>query len=158
VTAPCTTPLSPHKITAPSPREGSPMYRLLLIGVAVTSLAFAPAPLPRRPAARSDDVSRIQGIWVLQAQDRGGNKEPGAADVRWVLGAGKLEIRAGGNSYRWEYTIDPRANPRTLDMRYGLNDSVSELKAVYSLDGDTLKIGYDTANWGQRPKGLEGDG
>src|SRR4051794_7346684 len=115
------------------------MSRALLIGVAVLSLAFAPAPLPRRNAPRNDDFQRIQGTWVVLGA--GGPDVP--ANERWVFGAGKLEIRAGDSTYQWEYVIDPRTVPRALDMTYSPNGrDVSQLKAVYSLDGDRLLIGY----------------
>src|SRR4051812_25522744 len=127
------------------------MTRLSLIGVALLSLAFAPAPLPRRSPSRGDDFGRIRGSWGLHEPGRGGNKEV----TRWVFGAGKLEIRAGGNSYFWQYKIDPTASPRALDMRYspsGNDADVSELFALYSLEGDMLVVGYHSGKWGERPK------
>jgi uncharacterized protein (TIGR03067 family) len=136
------------------------MSRLVLIGVAALSLAFAPAPLPRRSPSRGDDFNRIQGTWVMQEQGQGGNKVKLDGNTRWVLGAGKLEIRDGSSSYKWDYKIDPKSAPRALDMSYrpgGPGTDASELKALYSLDGDTLVIGYSPGSWSKRPQSLGRD-
>jgi uncharacterized protein (TIGR03067 family) len=130
-----------------SSRAEAPMRRLPLLALTMFALAFAPAPFPKQKPGRDGDRQRIQGSWVLTLE--GAN--PTARDTRWVFGQGKMQIVNGGNRYNWEYSIDPTTTPRALDMNYRPNGGEgSLLKAIYSIENDTLTIAY--GNWSVRPK------
>ena len=132
------------------------MRRLMLIALTTSALAFARRRSRRRSLPHHGDQQRIQGSWVLTMQGHNGKQNQVAGDTRWVFGQGKMQIVTGGRSYDWEYSIEPTVVPRTLDMRYRPSGGEgSLLKAVYSLENDTLTIAY--GNWNDRPKSLRGD-
>lgn len=132
------------------------MRQVLLLGLTVLSLAFAPAPFPKRtPIRGGDDAQRIQGTWVVTKQGTSESQQPANDGLRWVFTAGQIQIRSGDRRYDWTYRIDPNAAPRTLDMVFGReNGESSPLKALYSLSDDTLVVAYHTGSWAVRPKSL----
>ena len=126
------------------------MRTSLVLVLASLSLAFAPAPFPRRQPAFASDAQRIQGDWLLTTQFHNGSETRTTDGTRWVFGqGGKMQIVSGGR-FDWTYSINPAATPRTLDMSFGGN----VLRAVYSVDNDTLTITYNPGDWGKRPAGL----
>jgi RNA polymerase sigma factor (sigma-70 family) len=94
-----------------------------------------------KPAADSgkDDKELIQGLWNLA--DFEGGKEAIPPDFKekfkLLFDNGKLFGLEGGSIGQGTYAIDPSKKPRTLDLKVRDEQGV---KAIYTLDGDTLKI------------------
>jgi uncharacterized protein (TIGR03067 family) len=124
------------------------MRRCLLL--AALSLAFAPAPLPKR---EREDVKHIQGEWVLTSRKWGGRPEP-TEGMRWKFTGAVLTRVIGRDTYRWRFALDPTVSPRALDMQYGQHRT----KAIYVIEGDTLTVCHDARDWDRRPKDFSGQG
>lgn len=130
-------------------RRVLPLFALLLV-------AFAPAPLPKR--ARPDDradLQKVQGEWVLVRASTGG--KPDGNVLRGLVFSGSTFRMLGPVGYRgdWTFAMDPRTRPRSLDMVAPGGELLIE--AVYSLEGDRLRICSHTAAT-RRPSDLSGDG
>jgi len=161
----------------------------LLGGGALAYHAFAAAP-PDGKAARAaeapksdapkaeapkDDAAAIQGVWRITAVEIDG-KEQHDEDARWFkkqtweIGADRIGVKLDpefGNIIVFStYTIYPTRSPKGMDitpveetMDGTKVKSVTE-RAIYSLEGDVLKLCRPLAADGERPKQLvskEGD-
>ena len=125
-------------------------------------LAFrgsAPAAEPSVPVAKADDKSNdksnddkdaIQGIWKVTRVEVGGKEAPDNADFKemksatWTIAADKITVampKEGKDDA--SYKLDPTKNPKHLDFTALVgpkNEKGKTAYAVYSLDGDVLKI------------------
>jgi uncharacterized protein (TIGR03067 family) len=119
------------------------MRRLLPL-LALLSLAFAPAPLPK-PSRDADPFLAMSGQWA---------------------GGHELSIREGEIVYdpagpvtnRYRLRVDPRASPAAYDLFHPTNTGdTPEWKGIYKIQGDTLTLCYNDARWG-RPTAFEGPG
>lgn len=130
------------------------MRRLLLLLVAASSLGFAPVPFPK-PAG--SDQRRIQGTWVLVERRFSGVRQQ-TGTQRYIFSGTALTLVDNSGKYFWQFSLDPKATPKHLDMWYHPTPKAppSRLSAVYSLNGDTLTICYNSGNWNTRPKDLSG--
>jgi hypothetical protein len=59
-----------------------------------------------------------------------------------VIGSGEL----------YEIQLDPKASPKQLTATWGEGDDRKTRRAIYELDGDTLKIAFGSGLDGERPK------
>jgi uncharacterized protein (TIGR03067 family) len=123
--------------------------------LAVAALGFAPAPLPK-PDPSQVDLKKLQGTWVVVSDryEGGAKSDPGLKAV--VAGDRLTYIQDGKPMLPWVLTLDARQSPKTLDMRIsGRADRGALCRAVYSLEGDTLKLSHN-GNWKDRPKDMTG--
>ncbi len=124
-----------------------------------------------RPSARAGgasrgDSERIQGTWIMIAQETNGDEVPPEKDVKMVVTADTLatvypegdpwqeQDRKNGKD-RVSYRIEPSRQPKTID----LTDLAGPRKGkttlgIYRVDGDTLQICIDTDD-GERPTGFD---
>jgi uncharacterized protein (TIGR03067 family) len=130
-----------------------PCRTLLCLAAALLSLAFAPAPFPRAKRPK-DDLTRMQGNWVLISAMSGGT--PQTSKLQAIIARDHLFLVDPAGKYRWNITIDPRASPKALDMRLPAGNSSTLLRTAYSLEGDTLKICYQPGQWAVRPTSVSG--
>ena len=94
------------------------------------------------PPAKQDDLKNIQGTWQFVSMVVGGHEEQMPAENRLVITADLMKIvYPKDDPMGWKYTIDPSKDPREMDQ-YPEEDPGHPIhqKAIYSLDGDTLKI------------------
>src|SRR5438128_128223 len=117
--------------------------RELFLAAAILSLAFAPAPFPKRtrPAPVVDDAKQIQGTWRILSRTRGG--QPVSHVVATAeIGAGRLTLVNQAGTWRspFSLTLDPTKKPRWFDTKSEKNNYAK--RGIYDLQGDTLKLVY----------------
>src|SRR5262245_44431979 len=102
-------------------------------------------------AGRCDDADALQGKWLPSEGERAGTPFP-AQNISLEIKDGKYTVMAGGGSDRVTIKINASAKPKEMDVTGtdGPNKGKT-FKAIYELDGDTLKICYDLSGKG-RPK------
>ena len=98
-----------------------------------------------------DDKEAIRGAWRVIALETDG-KEQDDREARkvkaqtWVFGADKLVMKIPGpvaaadQEAECSYTLDLTQSPAALDVTPTSPNQSATVKAVYSLEGDTLKI------------------
>src|SRR5262249_12053598 len=69
-----------------------PMRRLLPVLV-LLSLAFAPAPLPKGPAA---DLEKMQGVWVVESFIGNGVRMPATQENVWTIAGSRVTTTFAG--------------------------------------------------------------
>lgn len=114
------------------------MRRCLLL-LAVFTVAFAPAPLPRaerRPKPQGLLVGTWKGNYLLTITET------------------RLNYSEG---YEYELRLDPSATPPAYDLRgVGRNNTGWVFSGIYRLEGDTLTLSYN--NGTSRPTTFSGQG
>lgn len=134
------------------------MLARLLAALAVVGCltAFAPAPFPRteRKVKEGDDLSLLQGTWKVVSYDRPGLKVKGGGVVKFRSVITNVRIEKNQWSFMrelngqlsptvtYEMKIDPKANPRKMDLTRDLSGSKYRLRAIYKLEGSQLKVLY----------------
>src|SRR5947207_14829 len=114
--------------------------RVLLSQLVLLSVAFAPAPLPRRgaPADAAADLAAMQGEWVLDHSHSGGMRTP--ADEQqtvWLFEGDAVTTYWGGRrASRFSVRLDRRQRPGAIDVRQG----AALVPGRYGLSGDTLTV------------------
>lgn len=97
--------------------------------------------------AQPSDFEAIQGAWRIvqrsgKAEQRGLVRSPQWQNSRIEFGGNRVRVFGEGElPGSYEYQINPDASPKMIDV-FVAGD---ELKGVYELDGDHLKICFD---WG----------
>ena len=115
--------------------------RTSLLLLVLLSLAFAPAPFPRRQR-RPDEAKKILGMWL------GPN--------RLLIEPGRLTYHPGANSSFYHLRIDASRRPATYDIGMGSPDRPDFL-GIFKVEGDTLTLCYNPASRG-RPTAFTGPG
>ena len=127
-----------------------------MVVAACCLLAGAKITATTKPAEKG-----IQGIWKWVSDLDQGNEIPWPETNRLVITAELMTIvYSKDDSSGWRYTIDPSKNPKEMDWLPEETPGQPILNpAIYSLDGDTLKIA-STAQDKPRPtdfKSKKGD-
>jgi len=140
-------------------------------------LAFrAPAAEPGIPVAKADDKSRddkdaIQGTWRVTGVTIGGKEAPNNAEFRerksatWTITADKITIsipKQGEHKMSYKLGLPEFINHLEFTPLDGpANEKGKTRHAIYSLDGDVLKIrmpaGPDGDEWRQEGSKSSGD-
>jgi uncharacterized protein (TIGR03067 family) len=111
------------------------------LSLAVLSVGFAPAPLPRHRREASS-ANQMIGKWKGQHHTL-------------VITHDRLDYTAG---YEYALTIDPAVRPRAYEIRgVGSHNAGYEFHGIYRVEGDTLTLCY-TQIPSPRPASFEGPG
>jgi uncharacterized protein (TIGR03067 family) len=114
------------------------MRAVLLLLLAADLLAAAPVP---KPPKKPDDVMAIVGTWNVQRVTDNATPIDGTAFKTYVFDADGncTQFIAGGGRNDFTYTLDDRATPKRVKLKYKGADNVA---LIYDLTGDTLRLGY----------------
>ncbi|MEN3335481.1 MAG: hypothetical protein V7641_4846 [Blastocatellia bacterium] len=123
----------------------------ILLAIALVWPVF----LPLNNHSFAEDSQVIEGTWVIVEAELGGQKLPdaGIKGAKLILTEGRYRFQ----NDQGEYKLYPAEKIKAMDIigREGPNKGKSFL-AIYSLEGDRLKICYDLAGK-LRPKEFKTD-
>jgi uncharacterized protein (TIGR03067 family) len=128
----------------------------IVLGLLISLLPYAPAPLPRMKKATTD-VIRMQGTWTLvQAKPACKVFQP----IQIVMKKSVLRFRQGGKeSEPWTIILNVRKRPKTLDMHPPDSCHPTDvIKAIYRLEKDLLTICYIRGEICPRPVAFSSEG
>jgi uncharacterized protein (TIGR03067 family) len=126
--------------------EESAMKRsssLLAVGVLLSSSLLASGTQPGGEAAK-EEMKKLQGAWTVVSAEFGGQDVPVAK-----LGIFKVEFKDdkmhylkpdGTTAKTFGFTLDPSKKPKAMDWINLEDKDAIKLPAIYSLDGDELKL------------------
>jgi len=102
------------------------------------------------------DTEKIQGTWKLVSLEADGKQGPAeiVATMKLVFRDDKLTFTPGEPGFtNYTFKLDPATKPPSFDMTHadGKNKG-NTTKAIYSLEGDNLKICFCFGSADQRPK------
>jgi RNA polymerase sigma factor (sigma-70 family) len=136
-------------------------------GLAYHGLAVEPpAKADKKADKPKDDRQAIQGTWKVVSIEMDGKKDPEGEEFDLIRKAKitftkeKHVMQLGGGEKEYTYKLDPKQKPKAIDLE---REGEASVRAVYMLDGDTLKICAANAGkgGGDRPTEVateEGDG
>lgn len=108
------------------------------------------------PTASADekDAKALDGTWIPQSGEFGGNKFPDEIlkSIKLVIKDSKYSVTVGKEVDKGTAKVDGSKKPKEMDIvgTDGPNKGKT-FPAIYELDGDTLKICYDLSGK-ERPK------
>lgn len=101
-----------------------------------------------------NDQDKIEGTWICESALRDGDPLPpeGAKKITLTFKADKMTMVIGDSDKKHEHTfkLDPSKKPKEITIGEGK----MELKGIYALDGDVLKMCAGKPG-DERPKELE---
>jgi len=132
------------------------MRRILPLLV-LLSLAFAPAPLPRRDRQREDPTD-VGGTWqIITWEDRGILRQGASEQYRMEMTTQAASIIAKGDQYREDYVmrLDPNTSPPAFTWSRG---EQVWFAGSYRLKKDDLTVIFDRPGRGNggRPTDFAG--
>ena len=124
---------------------------LLLVGLVVATLGFAPAPIPKENYRNSEFVlKRLQGTWAMPRYEQNGrtmisNGEAYTVKIEKDLWTFYRSQNGGPLTKSSSYTLklDPKATPAEIDF---ISNPTYRLLGIYELKGDSLKIAFRVNN------------
>jgi RNA polymerase sigma factor (sigma-70 family) len=138
-------------------------YSLILLGIAGLSIWLGLASIgsergkavkPQPLAVAADDQTRMQGIWLPERVEIGGQVPPSAGLRVSITGDSfKLFSLEGGNPFPLLFLLDATAQPPAIDL-YDPDNANLSFRGIYRLDGDTLMICYSRYPE-ERPKAFD---
>jgi len=105
-------------------------------------IAVAGLVVPVDPKNDNEDLKKLEGTWVVvgieELGKRGTDEEVKKEDMRFTFAGNKVKVRLGKNDKPQEgtFTIDETQKPKHINMKTG----DMEIRGIYALDGDTLKM------------------
>jgi uncharacterized protein (TIGR03067 family) len=113
------------------------MRKVWILGAVALTLAVAATGW----AGGAGDKDKLQGSWKLTNVYFGGKEMPGGKAITITFAGDKVSFKEGDKgAEEGTYKIDPTKKPKQIDLTKG-KDGKDEAKGIYSLEGDTLKIG-----------------
>ncbi|MDB5385370.1 MAG: hypothetical protein JWM11_1016 [Planctomycetaceae bacterium] len=113
----------------------------------------------------SSELNKLEGVWVPTWVESGGEKaaakQINGIDQPLVIKDGKTKWNYEGKDYDVVITVDPTKSPKTLDRKIVAGTGVLKdftSRAIYELDGDTLKICFNAEMEETRPDKFRSDG
>jgi uncharacterized protein (TIGR03067 family) len=104
---------------------------------------------------------KLQGDWKVVALERSGKPVDDVALSQFAFDAGQVIVTEGAKTLKTEYTLDVSAEPKQLVLAGLFNQRSGPVRAVYSLEGDTLTLCLDPRPGAAPPADLtteQGDG
>ena len=92
------------------------------------------------PKKEAPDQDRIQGAWACESAEQGGMAVPAerAKGFKMAFKGDKFTLTMPGRQHEATFKLAPGEKPKQLTLTP--SDGAGELKGIYALDGDTLKI------------------
>ena len=107
------------------------------------STADAEAEAGKAKRESHPDYQALLGTWKIVSSVWDGSPNERAVGNRMTFSNAKMEawMKDLGNIYL-DYEIDPTQSPKHLNAEYGFPPDRAIFRAIYELDGDTLRICY----------------
>jgi uncharacterized protein (TIGR03067 family) len=111
--------------------------------VLLAYLALAEAPKASEPDKA--ELKKLEGAWVITAQEHGGKKTPAKdlLSLSMTVEGKQMRTREGAD-LKEDATIvllDPKAKPAAIDVKIASGSDVDKVvKGIWKLDGDTLTV------------------
>jgi uncharacterized protein (TIGR03067 family) len=101
------------------------------------------ADTPKRDTAKTE-MERLQGSWIMIGGEEKGSKltEEAAKEEKqsFIFEGDTVTIIKGDARGKAKYRLDPSKKPKWIDFIYSDGESPATNHAIYSLEGDELKI------------------
>lgn len=101
------------------------------------------------------DKAALQGTWKVTASEQDGEKVLAAdlKDLFLIIKGDAISIKEGGKAEeRFAFQIDPTKKPKEIDLTIKFGPAKGRVdRAIYQLDGDTLRICIQSAKNAPRP-------
>jgi uncharacterized protein (TIGR03067 family) len=86
------------------------------------------------------EKAKFQGTWTLTSVVIRGLDKTKKDEITWIFAGDKTTFKSGGYSEEGTFKIiDAAKEPKKLDISKG-KDPKDEAKAIYTLEGDVLKV------------------
>jgi uncharacterized protein (TIGR03067 family) len=108
----------------------------------------------------ADDLKQLEGSWEVVSMEANGKQAPSEKMPKKLTIAGS---KLTGLGPEMEFKTDASKAPKWIDLTFKRGDQSNTLKAIYELQGDTLKLAIPLAQPGkafenERPAGFESKG
>jgi uncharacterized protein (TIGR03067 family) len=127
------------------------MFRL---GLLMTVVAAFPWPAARADDKPKTDLDALQGTWVMTATTTGGEKGEPDKGAKLVVKGDAHEMTVNGLTMKGRVKLDPKADPKAVDLTIDGAPADAVFRAVYKLDGGELVLCFAPTFQG-RPKKVE---
>ena len=121
------------------------MYCVLL--VAVVGLAS-----PVQDAKK--DADQLQGTWVAQSLERGGQADPNAKGDTLTIQGDKFTIKMKDGEVKGTLKVEADKTPRQIEFMITEGPQQGTALGIYAVEGDELKLCLAQPGVKERPKAL----
>jgi uncharacterized protein (TIGR03067 family) len=129
----------------------------VVVCVGVLFLAGAGTGRPDDEAAK--ELKCLEGVWASTPAKKGRDRSHVLVFQGGRMGWRSFQTMDGepviGHAKLYEIQLDPKSKPKQLTATRGEDDDKETLRAIYTLDDDTLKIAFSSGFDGKRPKKFE---